>query len=403
MVRRKRYQRGHLYKTGKHRQVWRARWVEPVVLPNGAVGRVLRNEFLAEVRDVPTRRQAQTLLDEKLRSLNQGSHKPQAVIIFRQFVEEHWKQKVLPAFRPSTVEGHSVLLRKHLLPYFGDKRLSDIGTADVQAFVMQKAQAGLAWNTVKNLRNLVSRILRTAVEWNYITSNPARGVRLPAKQLARPPRMITVEQLRSLLREFPEPARTMVLLCAFTGVRAGELFALRWRHIDFERGVLQVRESVHRGKFGPPKTRSSVRDLPLGNVALAALLAHRKRVKQCSSDNLLFPSRKRTALCRNNLLRRVVYPACDRANIPKVGWHSLRHLHATLLSEAGEPLKVAQAQLGHADLQTTLGVYTHVLPESQHRAVERIELLDFPNFPRFDTEQHASKGARLEIRRPARA
>ena len=398
MVRRKRYQRGHLYKTGKHRQVWRARWVEPVVLPNGAVARVLRNEFIAEVRDVPTRRQAQALLDEKLRSLNQGSHKPQAVVTFRQFVEEHWKQKVLPAFRPSTAESHSVLLHKHLLPYLGDRRLCDIGTADVQAFVMEKAQAGLAWNTVKNLRNLVSRILRTAVEWGYLTSNAARGVRLPAKQLVRPPRVITVDQLRALLRILPEPVRTMVLLCAFTGVRAGELFALRWRHVDLARGVLQVREGVHRGKFGPPKTRNSVRDLPLGSVVLAALLAHRKRVGENSPDDLLFPSRKRTALCRNNLLRRVVYPACDRANIPRVSWHSLRHLHATLLSEAGEPLKVAQAQLGHADLQTTLGVYTHVLPESQRRAVERIESLIFPNFPKCDPGSTGAKevGSRVQ-------
>ncbi len=397
MVRRKRYQRGHLYKTGKHRRVWRARWVEPVVLPNGAVGRVLRNEFVAEVREVPSRRQAQALLDEKLRSLNQGSHKPQVVITFRQFVEEHWKQKVLPAFKPSTAESHSVLLHKHLLPYFGDKRLRDIGTADVQAFVMEKAQAGLAWNTVKNLRNLVSRILRTAVEWNYLTSNPVRGVRLPAKQLPRPRRMITVEQLRTLLLELPEPARTMALLCAFTGVRAGELLALRWRHVDFERGVLQVRESVHRGKFGPPKTRSSVRELPLGNVVLAALLAHRKRAGQFSPDDLLFPSRKETALCRNNLLRRVVYPACERANIPKVSWHSLRHLHATLLSEAGESLKVAQTQLGHADLQTTLGVYTHVLPESQRRAVGRIESLVFPNFPKLDAEPTGNKEAGFRV------
>ena len=397
MVRRKRYQRGHLYKTGKYRQVWRARWVEPVVLPNGAVGRVLRNEFIAEVRDVPTRRQAQALLDEKLRSLNQGSHKPQAVITFRQFVEEHWKQKVLPAFKPSTAESHSVLLHKHLLPCFGDKRLCDIGTADVQAFVMEKAQAGLAWNTVKNLRNLVSRILRTAVEWNYLASNAARGVRLPSKQLPRPPRMITVEQLRALLQELPEPARTMVLLCAFTGLRAGELLAQRWHHVDLDRGALQVRESVHRGKFGPPKTRNSVRELPLGSIVLAALQAHRMRVRQRGPDDLLFPSRRGTALCRNNLLRRVVHPACDRAHIPRVGWHSLRHLHATLLSEAGEPLKVAQAQLGHADLQTTLGVYTHVLPESQRRAVERVESLVFPNFPKFAAGSTGAKEARSRV------
>ena len=269
VVRRKRYQRGHLYKTGKRRQVWRARWVEPVVLSNGRVGRVLRNEFIAEVRDAPTRRQAQALLDEKLRNLNQGSHKPQAVITFEQFVEDHWAKQVLPVFKPSTSESHRIALHKHLLPYFGEKRLCDIGTADIQMFVTMKAETGLSWNTVKNLRNLVSRILRTAVEWSLLTSNPAHGVRLPTKQLPRPPKVITVDQFRALQRELPEPVRTMTLVCAFTGLRAGELFALRWRHVNLDRGVLQVRESVHRGKFGPPKTRNSVRDLPLGSVLLA--------------------------------------------------------------------------------------------------------------------------------------
>ena len=189
----------------------------------------------------------------------------------------------------------------------------------------------------------------------------------------------------------------MVLLCGFTGVRAGELFALKWRHVNFERGVLQVRESVHRGQFGPPKTRSSVRDLPLGNILLAALLEHRKRFQQCSPDELLFPSRSGTALCRNNLLRRVIYPACERAKIPRTGWHGLRHLHATVLSEAGEPLKVAQAQLGHADLQTTLGVYTHVMPESQRRAVAKIESLIFPNFPNFANDANGTEEIEFKI------
>jgi integrase len=394
VVRRKRYQKGHLYRTGKRRQVWRARWVEPVVLANGRVGRILRNEFIAEVREVPTRRQAQSILDERLRGFNQGSHRPQAVTTFRQFVEEHWIKQVLPAFRPSTQESHRVLFRKHLLPGLGERRLCDLGTAEIQMWVTQKAKAGLAWNTVKNLRNLASRILRTAVEWRLVSSNPAHGVRLPARQLSRPPRIITIEQFRSLLAALPEPVRTMVLLCGFTGVRAGELLALRWRHIDVERGVLQVRESVHRGGFGPPKTRNSVRDLPLGNVALAALLEHRKRSRQGRPEDLIFPSRKGTALCRDNLLKRIVYPACERAKIPKIGWHSLRHLHATLLSKAGQPLKVAQAQLGHADLQTTLGIYTHVLPESQRRAVEKIETLTFPNFPKLaEDESRAGHGA----------
>ncbi|MGB2890012.1 MAG: site-specific integrase [Candidatus Acidiferrales bacterium] len=319
------------------------------------------------------------------------------MISFRQFVEDHWIKQVLPVFKASTAESHRTLLHKHLLPYFGEKRLCDIGTADVQGFVTLKAEAGLAWNTIKNLRNLVSRILRTALEWNLLTSNAAHGVRLPAKQLPRLPEVITVEQFRALLGKLPEPVRTMVLLCAFTGVRAGELFALRWRHVDFQRGVLQVHESVHRGKFGPPKTRNSVRDLPLGNIVVGALLEHRKRFQHCSPDELLFPSRKGTALCRNNLLRRILYPACDRAKTPRVGWHGLRHFHATLLSEAGEPLKVAQAQLGHADLQTTLGVYTHVLPGSQRRAVEKVESLIFPNFPKFGDHSNGAEEIEFKI------
>ena len=89
MVHRRRHQKGYLYKTGKRRQVWRARWVEPVMFANGTIGSVLRNEIIAEGRDVPSRRRAQDLLNDKLRSLNQGSHKPQSVATFREFVEEH--------------------------------------------------------------------------------------------------------------------------------------------------------------------------------------------------------------------------------------------------------------------------------------------------------------------------
>ena len=383
MVRRRRHQKGYLYKTGKRRQVWRARWVEPVMFADGTIGSVLRNEIIAEVRDVPSRRRAQDLLNDKLRSLNQGSHKPQSVATFRDFVEEHWVPKIMPTFKPSTTEIYRVLLRKHILPHFAEMRLCDLRTADVQGFVVEKAGTGLAWNSVRHLRTLVSSILRTAQEWQFVTANAARGVRLPPKQLSRLPKLISPEDVRALLRELPEPKRTMVLVCLLTGVRAGELFALRWRHVDFERGILHVREAVHKNSFGPPKTKSSVRDLPLGTIGLSALVEQRKRAIGSKPDDLIFPSRKGTALRRNNLLRRVLYPACDKIGIQRIGWHGLRHLHSTLQSEAGVPMKVIQAQMGHADLETTLTTYTHVVPGSQRRAVGKVEELIFPNFPKF--------------------
>jgi integrase len=386
VVRRKKYQKGHLYKTGKRRQVWRARWVEPVRGPDGILGRILRNEIIAEVRAVPTRRQAQMLLDKRLLRLNQGQHVPQAVATFGEFVRKHWVPTVLPTFRPSTAEIYGVNLKKHVLPHFGEIRLCDLSPADVQSFVVERSQAGMSWNTVNHLRNLVSRILTTALEWRFASSNAAHGVRMPPKQLSQSAKIVTANQAKLLLGELPEPVRTMALVCIFTGVRAGELFALRWRHVDFGRGVLQVRESVYKGRYGPPKTQTGVRDLPLSIIARNALAEHQKRAGQITGDELVFPSRAGTALARNNVLRRIVYPACDRAEVPRISWHSLRHLHATLLSEAGEPLKVAQAQLGHADLQTTLGVYTHVMPDSQRRAVEKVESLVFPSFPKLEVE-----------------
>ena len=84
----------------------------------------------------------------------------------------------------------------------------------------------------------------------------------------------------------------------------------------------------------------------------------------------------------------MIHPACERLKIPRVGWHAFRHTHATLLNELGEPVKVAQAILGHADIETTLGTYTHSVPESERRAEERLaELVLDPNGPKFEKAQ----------------
>jgi integrase len=88
-------------------------------------------------------------------------------------------------------------------------------------------------------------------------------------------------------------------------------------------------------------------------------------------------------LSDGNLRKRDIYPACDRLGIPRLGWHALRHLHSTLLSQLGVPIAVAQAQLGHADPRITLSIYTHVLPGAQREAVERLERHLFPTVPKL--------------------
>jgi integrase len=103
-----------------------------------------------------------------------------------------------------------------------------------------------------------------------------------------------------------------------------------------------------------------------------ALAFQRGRCPQTDPDDLVFATRKQAALNPKNLLRRELRPACIRLKLPLITWHSFRHTHATLLGEVGESLRTAQALLGHSDLETTLNVYTHAIPESQRRAVDKV-------------------------------
>jgi integrase len=153
--------------------------------------------------------------------------------------------------------------------------------------------------------------------------------------------------------------------------------------------VRDVREAVYKGNLSSPKSKSRIRDIPIGPTLQQALLERRK---SAPADAFAFASRNGTPLDSHNLLGRVLKPACKRAGLPLISWHSFRHTHATLLSDLGESLKTAQAQLGHARLSTTAEVYTHAVPASQRAAAEKLERtiwttnLD-PNGPRSEEQQ----------------
>jgi integrase len=381
-VARRRYQQGCLFLRGKTRKVWVLRYREDVMLPSGQITRVNRSEILGPIADIPTRRIAQRLVESRLRAINQNNYRPKTTLTFREFVETQWQPSLFPTFKRSTSRGYAYLLRKYLLPYFGDSKLTEINRQMVQGFVGQLGK-GLAPKSISLAKNLVSRIFTTAMEWSYVQENPATHVRTPARVSQREPNALTPEQVRLLIAELPEPCKSMVLIAILTGLRRGELFALRWGAVNFERKLVHVRESVYEGHFGTPKTRSSFRKIPMGE-ALEAIFV-RLRDKKAVVDDLVFASKAGTALRPENVLKRVIRPACERLGLPKVGWHDLRHTSATLLHEH-EPLRVAQAILGHSDLQTTLG-YTHVLPGSQREAMRRLErVVLFPNVPKSEDE-----------------
>ena len=137
MVARRRYQTGCLFKRGKRRKVWVARWREDVLLEGGRLGRLHKSVVLGTVADLPTRRDALTKLDEHIRPVNQGTRRPEALISFGVFVETQWSALVLPTLKLSTQHGYKNVLNKHVLPYWRAWRLRDIGKLDVQQFVAE--------------------------------------------------------------------------------------------------------------------------------------------------------------------------------------------------------------------------------------------------------------------------
>jgi integrase len=365
------YQNGNLTLRGKRKKVWVGRWREDVLGVDGNLERVRRSLVLGSLSEIPTRRQARRLLDAKLSDLNSGQRKPQSTMSFRQFIEDVWKPNVMPTFKFSTQKKYPHLINRHLLKVFGDTPLCEIRRMDVQRFVTDKmAREGFAWQTAAHLRNLMSGILQRAIEWGYLELNPARGVKLPPMQRRRKTVVLTSEQLAMLLRSLRDPVKTLAVTAAMTGLRIGEVLALRWSNVDLEKDVIRVREAVYDGHFSTPKTKSSIRDVPLGPALKRSLQDYRK---DDSGDALVFASRKGTPLDAKNILRRDLRPTCARLGLPPITWHSFRHTHATLLSDLGESMKTAQAQLGHARLSTTAEIYTHAVPASQRAAVAKLE------------------------------
>ena len=371
-------QRGHVYKTGKRgRQVWYGRYREPV-FENGKWKRVQRNVRLGNTIDLPNQNDALIALARFLRKVQPGT-RAEAFYSAREFVEREWMPRIFPTLKSSTQSSYRTNLNRYVLPWFGETRLREMRKGEIQAWLSALSESGLSRQTVKNIWSSLSSVLRSAVDWGYIDVNPAHGVRLPARQPKAAVFLPTPEQVAGILSRLPEPSFTLMLLLVGTGLRVGEAIGLCWEDIDLNRKDLTVRRDVWHGKVNSPKYAASERVIPLGPV----LANHLK--KNCNRDaTWVFEGKSRAPLDPRNLAKRQLHPVLDRLGIPRFSWHRLRKLHSTFLGDMSVSPRIMQAQLGHADAALTLNVYTQIVPESQRRAIENLEVLLFRNVPKTE-------------------
>jgi integrase len=354
-----------------------------VLQADGSVKRVQRAETLGPVRTI-TRQIARSILHQRLQTENHNQRRPQAIRPFAEYVREEWRPNAALAVKKSTMRFYDFQLEKRILPVFGSCSLSEVNRSQIESLLSKLRQKGHASGTLRGVRTTISTVLQSAVDHGYLDGNAAHGIRIRATGVKPEVRFYTPAQLRKLLPELSEPCRTVVQVAVLTGMRIGEILALRWKRVDLLRNTLAVAESFSNGEFGTPKTRSSHRVLPISSSLREVLEAHRSGRKHSGPDDLLFSTTKGTPFSSNNLYNRELAPACDRIQEPRVSWHSFRHTHATLLTEVGESIKTAQSLLGHSDLGTTLNTYAHVIPDSQRRAVERVAEVLFSNVLKLD-------------------
>jgi integrase len=335
------------------------------IAPDGTRRKVQRYEALGDV----TRKQASDELAQRVAAGSNPTKPARSRVAFRALAAE-WQAHVLPMYKHSTQKNHRHILEKHLLPRFGDKAIADVTRQEVQAYVAHLVSNGYAPRTTDHIHDVLSAVLRTAVKWGHLRENPARDVDLPALINVRPKWALTIPQAVSLLAELPPLARTLVGLALMSGLRRGELFALRWRDLDEHRQCLNVREAVYEGRFGTPKTAAGVRQIPLSEAAMKLIVDWRGRVKRNEPEALMFSTWSGKPISPNNIVRRWIVPACETLGLERVTWLTLRRTYSSWAHEKGVPGKVIAQLMGHAKVDTTLNVYTQVVDGSLRKAAD---------------------------------
>jgi integrase len=343
------------------------RWRELEIAPDGATRKVLRYEALGRI----TRKEAIEILAQKMAAA--GNHVPQRSRVTFGTIACDWQAHVLPTYKSSTQKNHRHIMAKHLLPRFGDIPLCDVTRQEIQVYIAHLMQAGYAPKTIDHLHDVLSAVLRTAVKWGHLHDNPARGVDLPTLRTVRPKWVLTTDQAAALLKGLPLLPRTMAGLAILSGLRRGELFALRWQDLDETSRTLTVREAVYEGTFGTPKTAAGLRQIPLAESALALVATWKAaRATHVAPDALVFATRSGKPIAPNNVLRRWIFPACEALKLRHATWLTFRRTYSTWSHDQGVPGKVVAQLMGHAKVDTTLNVYTQVLDASVRSAADRV-------------------------------
>ena len=300
---------------------------------------------------------------------------------------ERWLTDIVrDTVKATTYESYERLIRLHLVPTLGRLKLKNLTTTHVRGLYREKLDHGLSPTSVQRVHALLHKALKQPVHDGLVPRNITETVKAP-RQSRKEISTLTREQARHFLNTAKgDRLAALYLLAIHTGLRQGELLGLKWHDVDLDRGTLQVRRILSAAKEGPtfttPKSNKG-RSVRLTTQAVQALRDHRTRQAEeklkhdgvWQDHSLVFTTLVGTLLNRHNVFSRSFKPLLRDAGLPDIPFHGLRHSFATLMLAGGEHPKVVQEMMGHSGIRVTMDFYSHVLPDMQREAVDRLGVM----------------------------
>lgn len=299
---------------------------------------------------------------------------------FHSYINDWYLNHFQTRVKRTTAASIDYILQKHILREnpFSHKEISKITTADIDAFFNLKLKEKYSTSYIRKMHQILNQAFKQAVKWKKISINPMLE--------AAPPVIIkermavwSMENVQAFLeRAKGERHYLTFLLAVYTGMRKGEILGLMWSDIDFEKKLIHVKRSLaYIAKQGylltTPKTQNSIRYIPIPDFILNELVLHKNKQEEWKQllgglykDEGLVICTHYGALQDPRNVNRVMKRIVKNANVPDIPFHGIRHTHASILFSEGVDIVRTSLRLGHSNPKTTLGIYAHLLPNSDH-------------------------------------